>query len=38
MVSPNTHLIRNNGIHVSHMFLMKLNLEECGLVEICDDL
>lgn len=28
---PNTHLIRNNVIHVSHMFLMKLNLEECGL-------
>ena len=28
---PQTHLIRNNVIHVSHMFLMKLNLEECGL-------
>lgn len=23
--------MRNNVIHVSHMFLMKLNLEECGL-------
>lgn len=31
-VFPTTHLIRNNGIHVSHMFLMKLNLEECGLL------
>lgn len=31
MLFSNTHLIRNNVIHVSHMFLMKLNLEECGL-------
>ena len=30
-IFPSTHLIMNNGIHVSHMFLMKLNLEECGL-------
>lgn len=28
---PDAHLIRNNVIHVSHMFLMRLNLEECGL-------
>lgn len=28
---PDTLLIRNNAIHISHVFLMKLNLEECGL-------
>lgn len=36
---PDTLLIRNNAIHISHVFLMKLNLEECGLlVRSCNDL
>lgn len=36
---PDTLLIRNNVIHISHVFLMKLNLEECGLlVRSCNDL
>lgn len=36
---PDTLLIRNNAIRISHVFLMKLNLEECGLlVRSCNDL